>query len=85
MSEYLPNLDITPEVEKLLKEKKIYFTFAYAGELRCYKHNQLIWYACAPCWKNEFGGYSFDMDSLVEKGNEYIELFIKNGYIPSQD
>ncbi len=84
INNYLPELNISPTVEKLLNEKKIYFTFAYAGELRCYKHNELIWYECAPTAKNQFGGWTLDMDYLVKKGNECVEFFVKNGYIPNK-
>ena len=73
MNGYLPTLNLSPQTEKLLIKKKIYYTFAYGGELRFYKHNQLIWYASA------------EMDELVKNGNECIDFFVKNGYIPNME
>lgn len=76
--------DIDHKTLNLLEEKKIYFTFAYIGTLRCYKHNQLIWQAHAPCRKNKVGGYEFDEYYLIERGKECVEFFKRNGYIPNE-
>jgi hypothetical protein len=35
-------LEINEKIQQTLKEKKIRFTFAYIGQLRCYKHDELI-------------------------------------------
>jgi hypothetical protein len=65
-------LDLTKDIIIKLKEKDIYFTFAYPCEIRCYKHNILIWQY-----------FSFDNDILIEKGKECIKFFSEKGYIPN--
>jgi hypothetical protein len=79
--EMYSRLEITPNVDALLKEKKIYITFAYIGMVRCYKHNQLIWSESAPCNKTKWGGIEYDTDYLISKTKEQIAQFLKLGYI----
>lgn len=70
---------IDESVIKKLEEKKIYFSFAYIGMARCYKHNQLIWQVFSPTigWGSE--------DYLINEVKECIKFFIENGYIPNME
>jgi hypothetical protein len=38
-------LGLTPEQAASLEKKHIYFSFAYVGCVRVYKHNELVWTA----------------------------------------
>jgi len=75
---------LSPEVEKMLEAKKIYFTTAYFGQLRCYKHNELIWWASATTTLNQ-QGIHINYDYLYKKGKECIDFFLEHGYIPNME
>jgi hypothetical protein len=78
-------LELDSSTRVLLKEKKIYFTFAYIGLVRCYKHEHLIWQASTEFFCNEFGCWSYDEKVLIEKAKECVKYFLEHGYIPSMD
>lgn len=72
---------LTKEESEALEKKKIYFTFAYIGIARAYKHNQLIWEYHANSFLNEQNVWVFDPDELVEKARGKVDFFMKYGYI----
>lgn len=65
-------LGLAPEQELALWKKHIYFSFAYVGEVRFYKHNVLAWTA------------SGTEEELIEHARKCLRFFFERGYIPNQ-
>ncbi len=65
-------LGLTDNQIAALEKKHIYFSFAYVGCVRIYKHEVLIWTATGTD------------DELIEHSKKCLEFFFENGYIPNQ-